>query len=338
MEPGQDVVSGGGRFHGKGGTKVSYDGMGMENSSGNNSYQLNSASVEEMVISTSGISADTNADGMVMNVVPKEGGNTFRTISPACSPTRAWRATNLTDELRTRGLTTANKTIKLFDESLSVGGPIKRDKLWFFVGAAELGCGAQPGRDLLEQDAERPPDSARRGVQGGAVDARGWIVLKTISGRLEWYDSILARVTWQASAKNKVNVTYDEQRACNCGSVSAAQSHEISVVVSLRAEPPVPGDLELTDHEPPAARSRRGRDDLPVEHVLQPGRDQRHHQHRRSGSAIVRLADVYLGHPNSRNRFTQRASLSYVTGSHNFKTGFQNERPMTRPLPRERQP
>jgi hypothetical protein len=38
-------------------------------------------------------------------------------------------------------------------------------------------------------------------------------------------------------------------------------------------------------------------------------------------------ANSYLGHPNSRNRFTQRASLSYVTGSHNFKTGFQNELP-----------
>ena len=80
VEPGQDVVSGGGRFHGKGGTKVSYDGMGMENSSGNNSYQLNAASVEEMVMSTSGISADTNADGIVVNIVPKEGGNNFRTI------------------------------------------------------------------------------------------------------------------------------------------------------------------------------------------------------------------------------------------------------------------
>ena len=34
---------------------------------------------------------------------------------------------------------------------------------------------------------------------------------------------------------------------------------------------------------------------------------------------------VYLGHPNGRDRYTQRASLSYVTGSHNFKAGFQNE-------------
>src|SRR5207302_2738231 len=80
VEPGNDVVSGGGAFHGKSGTKVSYDGMGMENSSGNSSYQLNAASVEELVMSTSGISADTNADGLVVNVVPKEGSNKFRTI------------------------------------------------------------------------------------------------------------------------------------------------------------------------------------------------------------------------------------------------------------------
>ena len=41
-------------------------------------------------------------------------------------------------------------------------------------------------------------------------------------------------------------------------------------------------------------------------------------------------AQQYLGFPNSRDRYTMRASLSYVTGSHNFKTGFQNELPITR--------
>ena len=139
VEPGQDVVSGGGRFHGKGGTKVSYDGMGMENSSGNNSYQLNAASVEEMVMSTSGISADTNADGIVVNIVPKEGGNTFRTMLSGLYANSAMEATNLSQELKDRGLQTANKTLKLFDYSASVGGPIKRDKLWFFVAPRSWG-------------------------------------------------------------------------------------------------------------------------------------------------------------------------------------------------------
>src|SRR5580765_3339489 len=110
VEPGQDVVSGGGFFHGKGGTKVAYDGMGMENSSGNNSYQLNSASIEEMTISTGGISADTNADGMVMNVVPKEGSNTLKGALFGMFTNESLEGTNLTDSLRARGFTTANKT------------------------------------------------------------------------------------------------------------------------------------------------------------------------------------------------------------------------------------
>ena len=173
VEPGQDVVSGGGRFHGKGGTKVSYDGMGMENSSGNNSYQLNAASVEEMVMSTSGISADTNADGIVVNIVPKEGGNTFRTMLSGLYANSAMEATNLSQDLKDRGLLTANKTLKLFDYSASVGGPIMRDKLWFFVAPRSWGCRADAGRHLLEQDAERVPDAARRRVQGGEVDALG---------------------------------------------------------------------------------------------------------------------------------------------------------------------
>src|SRR5262245_27939897 len=122
VEPGQDVVSGGGRFHGKSGTKVSYDGMGMENSSGNNSYQLNSASVEEMVMSTSGISADTNADGLVVNIIPKEGSNTFRTELSGLYSNHSLESNNLDDDLKNRGLTSGNRTIKLFDASASVGG------------------------------------------------------------------------------------------------------------------------------------------------------------------------------------------------------------------------
>src|SRR5207245_2987240 len=34
---------------------------------------------------------------------------------------------------------------------------------------------------------------------------------------------------------------------------------------------------------------------------------------------------VFLGHPNGRDRYTQRAALSYVTGSHNMKFGFQTD-------------
>jgi hypothetical protein len=327
VEPGQDVVSGGGRFHGKSGTKVSFDGMGMENSSGNSSYQLNSASVEEMVMSTSGISADTNADGLVVNVIPKEGSNTFRVAFAGLFANDSMEATNLSDELRARGLTTANKTLKVFDESASIGGPIKKDRLWFFVAPRSWGLvRSQAGTFWNKtQDVFLTPPGAERKV----VLWTPWVDRPEdrLSGRLEWYDSVLARVTWQASKTNKVSVTFDEQRACNCGSVSAAQSHEY-YVSSYRFDPNrlFQATWSSTLTSKLLLEAGAGATISQWNMYYNPG----------VTNDIVPIVDVgigqsygspnaYLGHPNGRDRYTQRASMSYVTGSHNFKTGFQIE-------------
>ena len=79
---GFDVTGGytgqvGGTYHGKAGTKVTFDGMSIQHALGNQGYNQNQETVQETVLSTSGIGADTNADGVQINMVPKEGGNTF---------------------------------------------------------------------------------------------------------------------------------------------------------------------------------------------------------------------------------------------------------------------
>ena len=68
---------------------------------GNSSYQLNSSVVLEMVLETSGIGAETNADGAVVNVIPKEGGNTFLTNIGGIFSNDALESVNLSDELLT---------------------------------------------------------------------------------------------------------------------------------------------------------------------------------------------------------------------------------------------
>jgi hypothetical protein len=327
VEPGQDVVSGGGAFHGKSGTKVSYDGMGMENSSGNSSYQLNAASVEEMVMSTSGISADTNADGLVVNIIPKEGSNQFRTTLSGLFSNDSLEGSNLTDELKKKGLTQSNKTLKLFDESATVGGPIKKDRLWFFVAPRSWGISRTQAGAFWNKTQDTfltPPGAARKVVLWTPWTDRPE---DRDSGRLEWYDSILGRVTYQMNAKNKFNVTYDEQRACNCGSVTANTSHE-AYISSYRFEPnrlfqatwnsPITSRL-LLEAGGAATISQWNMYYNPgvtndIVNVYDFGTGQQY------GSPAL-----YLGHPNSRDRYTYRASLSYVTGSHNIKTGFQNE-------------
>jgi hypothetical protein len=280
-----------------------------------------------MVMSTSGISADTNADGLVVNVIPREGSNTFRATLAGLFANSSFEGTNLTDDLRNRGLTTANKTIKLFDESAAIGGPIKHDRLWFFVAPRSWGLARSQAGTFWNktQGTFLTPPGAERKV----VLWTPWVDRPEDrnSGRLEWYDSILSRVTWQATQKNKVNITYDEQRACNCGSVSAAQSHEY-YVSEYRFDPnrlfqatwssPVTSKL-LLEAGMAATISQWNMYYNPgvtndIISVFDVGIGQGY------GSP-----SVYLGHPNGRDRYTQRASLSYVTGSHNIKTGFQTE-------------
>ena len=98
----------GGTYHGKFGTKVSMDGMVVENSNGNSSYQINAAVIEEMVLQTSGISAETNADGPALNVIPKEGGNDFTVDLAGFFANDSMEGNNLTPELQDRGVREAN--------------------------------------------------------------------------------------------------------------------------------------------------------------------------------------------------------------------------------------
>jgi hypothetical protein len=327
VEPGNDVVSGGGAFHGKSGTKVSFDGMGMENSSGNSSYQLTASSVEEMVMSTSGISADTNADGVVVNIIPKEGSNRFKTTFGGTYANNSMEGNNLDDALRARGLNTATQTNKLFDYYASLGGPIKKDTLWFFGTARSWGFARQGAGVYWNKTQDvylTPPDAAAK-----VVLWTPWVdrPLDRNSGRVEWYDSGMARITYQVTKNNKVGFTYDEQRGCNCGSVSSAQSQEY-YLSSYRFDPNrlVQGTWNSTLTSKLLLEVGGAATISQWNMYYNPG----------VNNNIVSIYDVgtgigygapyyYLGHPNGRDRFTQRASLSYVTGSHNTKFGFQTD-------------
>jgi hypothetical protein len=327
VEPGNDVVSGGGAFHGKSGTKVSYDGMGMENSSGNSSYQLTASSIEEIVMSTSGISADTNADGAVVNVIPKEGSNTFKFMLGGVYSNRSMEANNLDDALRARGLRSSTKTSKLFDEWASVSGPIKRDRIWFFATVRSWGFARQGAGVYWNKTQDQfltPPNAQAKVVKWTPWEDRP---LDRLSGRLEWYDSGLTRITYQASKKNKIGLTYDEQRGCNCGSVSSAESQEYY--------------LSQYRFDPNRLLQGTWTSTITGKLLLEAGfaatiSQWNMYYNQGVNNNIVSVIDVgrgisygapvvYLGHPNGRDRFTQRASLSYVTGSHNFKAGFQTD-------------
>lgn len=325
----------GGEYHGKAGTKVAMDGMGVENSFGNSSYQINAAAVQEMVLQTTGISADTNADGAVVNVIPKEGGNTFAGIAAGFFANDDMEGQNLTPDLREAGLDTSNTTLKLWDQSVSLGGPIKRDKLWFFFAARSWGFSRKhagvywnqstfPGAPDTGQPKFLTPPGAERQVVN-------FIPYETqednrFSGRMEWYDSYLSRVTWQAAENHKFNMTYDEQRACNCGSTSASSMQEAAS--GYRFDPNRLLQFSWTSTQTSRLLLEAG-GAMAISQwnsFLMPGVEADHVQVTDSGLGISYGNYAWLrGDPNNTDRYSQRFSVSYVTGSHNFKVGVQAE-------------
>ena len=325
----------GGEYHGKAGTKVAMDGMGVENSFGNSSYQINAAAVQEMVLQTTGISADTNADGAVVNVIPKEGGNTFSGILAGFFANDSMEGQNLTPELQEVGLNESNTTLKMWDQSISLGGPIKRDRLWFFFAGRSWGFSRKhagvywnqstfPGAPDTGQPRYLTPPGAERQVVNFIpyVDQPD----NRFSGRLEWYDSYLSRVTWQAAENHKFNMTYDEQRACNCGSTNASSMQEASS--GYRFDPNRLLQFSWTSTQTSRLLLEAG-GAMAISQwnsFLMPGVEADHVQVTDTGLGINYGNYAWLrGDPNNTDRYSQRFSVSYVTGSHNFKAGIQAE-------------
>ena len=325
----------GGTYHGKFGTKVSMDGMVVENSNGNSSYQINAAVIEEMVLQTSGISAETNADGPALNVIPKEGGNNFTVDLAGFFANDSMEGNNLTEELKSRGVREANKTLKLFDESVSIGGPIVRDKVWFFVAGRSWGFSRKvagvywnqstyPGAPPTGQPRFLTPPGAERKVVNFVpyVDRPD----DRYSGRLEWYDSYLGRVTWQATDRQKFNIMIDRQEGCNCGSTVASSMQEYQN--GYRFDPNTLFQVNYTNAITSRLLLEAGGTfaNSQWNTFFMPGVERDHIYIRDFGTGVrYGASSFFRGDPNNTDRHSQRFSVSYVTGSHNFKTGVHVE-------------
>ncbi len=89
---------------------------------------------DQVDVSMSGQMGETGTNGVIMNAIPKAGGNTFSGSVLANGSSPSLQGSNVTDDLQARGLQGASTTLKrLYDINGAIGGPIKRDKLWFYA-------------------------------------------------------------------------------------------------------------------------------------------------------------------------------------------------------------
>jgi hypothetical protein len=175
--------------------RVMVDGMSISATSGNgqlSNFIPDMTSTQEVAVSYSAGTAEQAFGGVQMNLIPREGGNQFKGSFFATGANESWQSSNYTDELASAGLRTPNGLKVVYDVNPGAGGPIVKDKLWFY-SAARWQTSQTYIAGLYENlNAGDPtkwtyePDLSRRAFQP--------LIQQSFN----------TRVTWQVSPRNKV--------------------------------------------------------------------------------------------------------------------------------------
>jgi hypothetical protein len=89
---------------------------------------------EEVQVSTSANGAEARTPGMLTNTVIKSGGNNFHGSLFADFQDDSFESDNSSPELVARGLRRGTVLARYWETAGDVGGPIVRDRLWFYTG------------------------------------------------------------------------------------------------------------------------------------------------------------------------------------------------------------
>jgi hypothetical protein len=103
-----------------------------------NAAVSNVAGAQEVVLTTSGGLGEAETAGAVLNIIPRDGGNQFSGTFVYSGANGSMQGSNYSDELRARGLRSPQELIKVWEVNPMFGGPIKRDKLWFYATYREV--------------------------------------------------------------------------------------------------------------------------------------------------------------------------------------------------------
>jgi hypothetical protein len=172
------------------------------NGGGVSSYILDTVNSDEVSVTVSGGMGESDTGGPVMNLVPRAGGNQFRGTAFYNNAGDWSRGDNVSDEQRAAGITETPGIIKAYDGSVSYGGPIKRDRLWFFGSIRQL-------------NTETAVEGIVANANAGNLARWDWVRDDSLPARqTQGRRMYIGRATAQVTAKNRINFSHEYQTRC----------------------------------------------------------------------------------------------------------------------------
>ena len=184
--------------------RLTIDGVPVAGASSNSptGFAMDAGVAEEVTFAVAGGVGETETAGLRVAVVSSAGGNSTQGSLFVSGTGERFQSDNLTPVLREMGVSSPNPLSKVYDVSGAVGGPIVRDRLWYFA-AAHRGGSTTTSTDLY--------------YNLNAGDPAQWLYVPDLS-RIAYSDRLFedasARVTWQMTLRNKVGGFWDEQTLC----------------------------------------------------------------------------------------------------------------------------
>jgi hypothetical protein len=317
------------QYRGSADTVQTVEGMRLNNLCAQGAYSgvyWNDGSFQEISYVTGADSAEMGQGGMRINMVPKDGGNTFHgiitgnyagesfasdncgftAIGQPCTRTELYGDTTFNSNNK---LSNVSNVRKIWDLNPSIGGPIKKDKVWFYATYRYWGVNKTVADSFFDLDPspfKYSADFSKPGVDDGHIR------------------SFAGRVTAQITSKDKVSYYHDEQDKVRAhwgiaasippeaSAIQATPTSFVSVTKWTRTQSSrvlfeaglgVYDQEYLEQYQPEVFASS-----IPAKTIF----DQ----------STAKFAAAW---PNPADHFsklfTESASVSYVTGSHSFKFG-----------------
>ena len=292
---------------------MKFNSMLVDGGGPNRHYFVNQAAVTEVALETGSMSAQSETGGVQVNIVPKDGGNEFSTYVNVNGTNGDLQNSNLDQGLMDRFLFNEIKVKKIYDYGVGVGGPIKRDRLWFYTAHRAWGSQEFAARNFF---------NATQGTHLYTPD-----MSRPYFTDLYQRDNSL-RLTWQAAEKHKATLSHSVQSNCNCNfwanlnrAPEASVDYKYLPVYQTQATWTFPatnrllfqgGATYMKSHSSPRREDGVSLTDISINELT-------------TGfmwnSASGFLSTSSYGQRHAYTQYNTRFSVSYVTGSHAFKAG-----------------